>query len=630
MSPRLEKILALAIFALAAALRLGRPEVTEFKRDEAGLYSLALDLAEFRAVPLRGIGSSVGLPNAPMSVYVFALPLLVWKSPLAATLFVGVLNTASVGLAYLMARRYWGARVALLAALLYAAAPWAIVYSRKIWAKNLLPLFVVGYVFTALLAFVEGRRRWLSAHLALLAVCVQLHLSGLSLIPLTGLWLVIFRRNVDWRMLGWGILAGAALFAPFAWYAIGAGWGGPASLLALLNRPAVFSTDALSLAALVAMGTDLHSLAGPQAFRDFLATIPDFTGLLYLGGALALAGAFSGVWRWLRPGAPGPTRRAGLLIALWLIAPIIVFIRHSTPVFPHYFIVLFPAPFILAGVFLDAVIGRLTLRLGPFIAIGVPVVIAAAQVWLTLAMLNFVATRATPGGFGMPLGTSLRVADLVRAAPDVIVASAGSDPNVDEVPAVLAALLRAAPHRFVDARTTAVLPANAEARVVLWPATSPLAAAQIYQAWGMTEHSISLRNDEGAVVILRSRTQPLTAPRLREASALLSNGAEVVGSGGTAREWQLWWRASESASDENFTVFAHGLNSNGDRVAQADVPTYPVRGWRAGDLVISLFSFEAQASVVRAGMYESQSLAPVAVLDVNGDPAAQWLEFAAP
>jgi len=66
------------ILALAALLRLGWPGLTEFKRDEAHLYALALDVAELRAFPLRGISSSVGLPNPPINVYLFALPLFAW------------------------------------------------------------------------------------------------------------------------------------------------------------------------------------------------------------------------------------------------------------------------------------------------------------------------------------------------------------------------------------------------------------------------------------------------------------------------------------------------------------------------------------------------------------------------
>src|SRR5512147_2255561 len=104
MNRRLEVVAVILVLLLAGLLRMGWPGWTEFKQDEAHLFALALDVAELRALPLRGISSSVGLPNAPASVYLFALPLFLWKSPLAATLWVGLLNTASVALAWALAR----------------------------------------------------------------------------------------------------------------------------------------------------------------------------------------------------------------------------------------------------------------------------------------------------------------------------------------------------------------------------------------------------------------------------------------------------------------------------------------------------------------------------------------------
>lgn len=628
-----ELALVAAILILAGVLRMGWPTLTEFKRDEAALYGLALDLAELKAFPLRGIGSSVGLPNAPASVYLFALPLFAWKSPLAATLFVGALNTASVGLAYVMARRYWGVRAALIAALFYAAAPWAVLYSRKIWAQNLLPLFVVAYVYSALLALVEGRRRWLVAHLALLAVIAQIHLSGLALIPLTALLLIVYRRNVDWRMLGWGALAAAVTVAPFAVYVLMQGSRGAGGIGAVLMRPAAVSADSLWLGTLVALGLEVHSLAGALAFRDFLATVPDFTLVLYLGGALTLGGAALAVWRWARPKTALAIRHtqyaSGLILVLWLTLPVLVFLRHTTPVYPHYFILLFPAPYLLAGIALDAAWERLPrLRAGVVVAaLAVP----AAQVWLVAALLGFLGARATPGAFGVPLGLLMEIVGRVRGAPDVVMVSDGADPHVDEMPAVFDVLLRGMPHRFVDGRTTAVLPAG-DAAVVVWPGAAPYPGEALIRAWGggAWVEVVALRAGEGEVRIARDADVVLGPPQPRAASALLANGAELLGGGGSTATggWELWWRAPDGAADaEDITIFAHLLDAGGVRVAQADTPTYPVAGWRVGDLVVSYFPLAGDGATVRAGMYGAQSLAPVDVLDAAGNPAGQWVEF---
>ncbi|MBI5712616.1 MAG: glycosyltransferase family 39 protein, partial [Chloroflexi bacterium] len=176
----------LFILAIAALLRLGWVNLTEFKADEARLYLLALDMAEFKSFALRGIGSSVGIPNFPISVWLFSIPLFIWKHPYSATLFVGLLSTIAVYVTYRVAKKYWGESTALVAALMFAVSPWAIIYSRKIWAQDLLPLFVIGYIATALAAFTqppEGSKPSggsLLLHFIILSAIVQIHLSGIA------------------------------------------------------------------------------------------------------------------------------------------------------------------------------------------------------------------------------------------------------------------------------------------------------------------------------------------------------------------------------------------------------------------------------------------------------------------
>lgn len=623
---RREWLFLAAILLLAAVLRMGWPGLTEFKQDEAHLYTLALDLAEFKTLPLFGISSSVGLPNSPVSVYLFALPLFIWKSPLAPTMFVGLLNTASVGLAYVMARRYWGVRAALAGALLYAAAPWAVIYSRKIWAQNLLPIFVVGYIFSALLAFVEARRRWLMVHFLLLVFIVGLHFSSIALIPLTGLLLGLFRRRVDWRIVFAGAAISVLTLTGVGLYALLRNPNASRLVMDLLTRPAQISPDALTLSALVVMGTHVRDLAGPIAYRTFEAAVPNFNPILWLGGVLVVMGAGYVVWKAVNGGEAWTAHRAsteaGLIITLWLVLPILFFVRHSTPLYPHYFILLFPAPYLLSGIFLDRLLARF-----PVLWL-LPLSIVVSQVWLTLALLQFVGTQNTPQAFGTPLGKLLDVARAAKqlGVEDIVVVGEGSDPNIEFVPAVFDALLNDVPHRFVDGRTTAVFPAG-NSVVILWP--GDFASVQLYRQWGGGEwaETVPLRAGEGAVFLARGAGVALAVPNPRQASALLSNGAEILGNGGDAYLWELWWLAPGPLEGEDYHLFAHLLNANGKRVAQFDAATYPVRDWHAGDLVVSSFLLSSDGVSVRAGMYAYPSLAPVAVLDANGNPAGEWVEF---
>lgn len=614
------------IVALAAFLRLAWPALTEFKADEARLYALALDMAAFKSFAWRGIGSSVGLPNFPLSVWLFSIPLLVWKHPYSATLFVGVLNTAAVYVCYRLSRRYWGETAALTATLMFAVSPWAVIYSRKIWAQDLLPLFVLGYIGTALAAWVDGRRWALLFHFIFLACVIQLHLSGVAFIPLTLLLLLIFwrRSRAAWKEIALGLGAGAVLAVPFGiWLFQNASGAGTAT--AFLARPVEYSADSIRLAWLVWAGFDIHSLAGPTTFRDYLAAVPNIDSIRWLWGLGTLAGLGVAVRR---------RHPADLIVILWAAIPILFFIRHATPVFPHYLIITLPAAYILAGIATQWAWDKLTakarrslsknekepwrtLRLRGFL-FGFPITISAlAQAGVWLALLFFIATHDTTGGFGVPLGTLLqtvavatRLAD-ARAAAEVLVVGAGDDPAVDEFPAVMAALLPNRPHRFVNGNEAVVVPSGRSVAI--------LQSAQL-QA---TDWYNGCARDQGCTLQTVARgLRVVTVPPgviVRVANQFpdprgLANGVVLIG-WESDPVWTVVWNPGFVPAASDYHFFNQAANG------QADGVGYPSRYWRDGDVIVSFFELQPTGPV-RVGMYEFPAVVNVPVLDAAGLPYA--------
>ncbi|MCA9922824.1 MAG: glycosyltransferase family 39 protein, partial [Anaerolineales bacterium] len=298
MSQRSEIMLLVLIVSITAVLRMGWPGITEFKADEARLMRLALEMANGATFPVRGISSSVGFPNFPMSVWLYALPLTVWQHPYAATLFTGLLNTLAVVGCYWLVRRYYGVEAALSAALMFAVSPWAIHHSRKIWAQNLLPFFVVGWGIAGVLAFIEKRPKWLVIHFLALAIAAQAHLAAFALVPVTGLLLLRFWRRVDWKWCAIGIGAVGVTVLPFAYYLLTAGQN---FLAQNQNAGDVLPTvvrgwdiSALRYAWLLTSGQEIHALTGPTAFEAFLAKVPETLPVHWLWGAAVVGGV--GVW----------------------------------------------------------------------------------------------------------------------------------------------------------------------------------------------------------------------------------------------------------------------------------------------------------------------------------------------
>lgn len=621
----------LLVLALAALVRLGWPAITEFKADEARLLALALDMAELKSFPLRGIGSSVGVPNFPMSVWLYALPLFVWKHPYAATLFVGGLNTAAVYACYRITRRYWGETAALAAALFFAASPWAVIYSRKIWAQDLLPLLVTGYIGSALAAFVDRRRWFLALHLLLLAIIVQIHFSAIALLPLTFLLFILFwrRARAAWKEIVLGGCAALATAVPFGFWIASHADGNALSFAGgLLSRPGSLSGDSVRFTWMVLTGSGIHSLAGPQAFRSYLSSVPNIDLIRGSWGLLTVGGLGLALIR---------RRPADLILAGWLLIPMLFFLRHSTPVFPHYFITVLPAGHMLAGVMVQA----LAERLGAWLrgrslpgsawdtsvgyAIGslaVATAVAQAAVWL--ALLFFVGAHGTPGGFGMPLG---RVLDSVEAgleiqaaqkAPEILVVGTGDDPAVDEFPAVMDTLLRGTPHRFVDGTEAALFP-QAGAVVLIQP--GDFSARGWYQDCATSGACRMLRGVEeprrpgepGIDLVVMPAGVELEIANAIPEPRLLANGVELMG-WIAEPVWTVFWRVGYIPPAADYHFFNHAAN------AQADGVGYPSRYWRDGDRVISFFDLETAGQPVRVGMYEYPSITNVPVMDAAGIP----------
>ena len=139
-----EWVVLVAIVALAATLRLARLDLMEFKADEAAAIAIAAPIVNGGHWPEVGLVSSVGIHNPPLFLYLVAVAMAVSFNPEFVTgLLVGGLAVLGVALTFIVIRPRFGAFAALSAAALFACSPWAVLYTRKIWAQDLLPVFLV-------------------------------------------------------------------------------------------------------------------------------------------------------------------------------------------------------------------------------------------------------------------------------------------------------------------------------------------------------------------------------------------------------------------------------------------------------------------------------------------------------
>jgi 4-amino-4-deoxy-L-arabinose transferase-like glycosyltransferase len=651
---RLELVLLSVVVLLAAWLRFWHIDQAEFLWDQSEISKWALDAGQKGEFRFIGPMSSTGLTTFPMAIWLMAMPFAISPSPVFGTGFVACINLLAVIGCYVLTRRWFGRRAALVATLLYAVAPWAVIYSRKIWHTVLLPPLVMLHVATAWLAFVRGRRWALPAHGLALAMLVQTHFAALPCVLLTVLWGLIFIKRLDWRSVVIGALLAALTFVPYFVVDATRGWRSTPRFLKLAQLPATIDADAVCATWAITTGQDLHILTSLDLYPDFAAETLNVRWLFAAVGILALVGVALALWRATRRICAGldDETAAALMAATWLVMPALFLTRHSTMVAPHYFTATFPAQFILVGwVVVQArrLKGRLA-QTGQMLLLVLVAVLAAAQVYETVSVLQFVMTRDTTlGGYGTPVVYEIEAVETANrlrrelGGDEVIVLALGDEPRVYEMPNAADVLMYDTPHRSVDVRSALVFPTH---QTVYWVAyeMSPGEALLSTFTPEIADARVPLR--EG-VRSFRFYYWPGGEPditcrqSLPDGPHVWANGAQLVGyclegdlRPGETVHWTLIWRPARTpAEDVYYHWFNHLVDRAGELRAQQDGPSLLPAYWQTGDTILNWFELQIPPDApqdgytMHVGMYTYPDVANVPLVDTDGAPTEEWGEI---
>lgn len=658
----------IVLIFLAAWLRCAHLDQTEFLWDQSEISKWALQLAREGRFSWIGPVSSTGIDTFPVAIWLWAIPYAISTSPVFASGFLAVFHLLAIVGYYVLVRRWFGRAAALIATLLFAVAPWAVIYARKIWHTTLLPPLILPYVVTGWLTFVRKCRWALIAHVLSLVCLVQTHFSTLPFVLLTGLWMFIFWKRVDWRLVPLAVAVAALTFVPYLVVDARQDWRNVHRLLEIMHRPAIISNEAAYATWAATTGQGLFWMTGPDRYAEFIAATPNLRGLFVLEGGLAVAGslfAFVQAIRKARVGLDDETATA-LMIATWLLMPALFFTRHKTIVAPHYFTITFPAQFILVGWLVSWLVSwfgwlgwwskghlKVRVRAGVKVAFAVLVVaIAAAQGYETVAILRFVATHDTRWGYGTPVRyeikaarTALRLGEDI-GSQEIILLSEGDEPRMYEMPNAAGVLLYRQPHRAVDIRSALVFP---RAPAIYWATCDPTSAEALLASLTpeATEARIPLREGLRSFRFYRWPGGKPVIPGMQllsEGPRAWANGAQLVGytaegdlrPGGTLH-WTLVWHATQTpVEDVYYHWFNHLLDEQGQLRAQHDGPSLLPAAWRAGDTILNWFTLSIPADApagtytMRVGMYAMQPgtgtfLGNVQVLGADGTPTGEWI-----
>jgi 4-amino-4-deoxy-L-arabinose transferase-like glycosyltransferase len=421
------------IVVVAAWLRLRHLDLMEFKTDEASAVEIGRGILR-GSLPTTGLTSSVGAQNPPLFVYLIALTLEVWNDPRSAAGFVALMAVAAVALTYLVLRPRFGALAALTAAALLATAPWAVLFGRKIWAQDLLPIVTVSLLWSLFVLIERSRSRWVVFVPVLLSLTIQLNFSALALtIPVVAV--VLYRlRHIHW----WGLLAGVGisllLLAPWLAHNAnnhfndivtlakeGRGHGSQAT-------PGEGAAEAVRLTLHLAGTGGWSFVTGPsqQLFTHeygwawTLGQVAAVASVALI--ALGLVTCAIQMIRHARLQRGWPPVELGLdsarraLLVIWLVGIWLSYLASvKSKVLPHYLIPTYPVTFALAGVGLsDACRAH---RRAELVALAGAAAVAAAFIAFTVGFQEFVGRHGGTGGdYGVAYNQELAAAKAVRQA----------------------------------------------------------------------------------------------------------------------------------------------------------------------------------------------------------------------
>ncbi len=629
------------ILSLAAAVRLFMLSTAPFQYDESLLTLSALDMTRHGIIPLIGQPTSIGVPTAPMSNYLLAIPFALSSNPLVAMVFIALVNIGGVGLLWAVAQRYAGRTVALVAGLVYACSPWAIFYSRKIWQPDLnAPLLLTAFAL-ALYGYLEqgSGRRWRVQILTwpLLVFAIQIHFAGWVLLPVFVAILWLGRRNTRLRIIALGFALAVLTQVPYAVGLARSLYDNPALVNAVNAQPTApktlsFSPLAAQIVAQFATGLNMNNQAGFTSER--LAVEPP-GALWLLIGVCTLTGVLC-IFR----------REHRLLAALatgWVVCITLAFTPNWTLPYPHYFVAVLPMLALLAGFGVqfatDLLRAEQARRAAGVALTGILCIVLGSQVLWWVQLTRNVDVNETRSDLNLPIRYLLDIRERLAAAQTVVLATNNWWSEYAQEPTIWKALLydSAVCLRAVGSDDFAIFPPR-PFTVLISPRAGPNPADGNYSG-AQDAQTIPLRAGEGQYT-LGTFDAPLawTGPTLLDTTPVrFDSGVTLTGYQITAARVTLRWHI-ERHDVEEFQYFAHVLNEKGDRVAQRDAKFLPGHSWCPGDDLVTWIDLDIPAGVrtLRIGLYriglgrEDGRIFPASTTDAAGNLTGNWIDIALP
>lgn len=345
-------------------LRFVNLHMMEFKGDELDVLIRAWRNAHGVEFAMTGIPSSVGLMNPPFFVWMLSIPAMFTSDPVLITAFVVAVNVAGIILLYFFVKSVFSKEAALWTTAIMATAPWAIVFSVKLWAQDVLFPFLI-LIYFAISSLMKRYRPWKIIMLFFaLAAVTQLHFSAIFLPLAIFLFFDVCRVRIRTCDLVVGILLFIILYAPYVFYHAHSSFTNVLEFLNADRQPLSIQDflNHLSWSMSITSGLRFEFLIGDDGLRFFESHYPVAISraffIIYAFIAVAACAflarsAFRAMRFTVRIGAFAIHKRMLIFIIGVYVVTIFGYVLSGTTAWSHYEILFYPLFPLLIALFLE-------------------------------------------------------------------------------------------------------------------------------------------------------------------------------------------------------------------------------------------------------------------------------------
>jgi hypothetical protein len=353
-----EKNTLLLIFILGLALRLFGVLNITLSGDNLTHWKIAGEIATKGMFPLLGPRASLtgDFNLGPFYYYLLASPYWLGRGDFrVAIIFFAVLNSLSIPLLYLAAKRWFSKHQSMLISLLFASSAYFIQIQSFPWNPYVLPLFIILSLY-----FVNkvSEKKYINFFFFAIsyAICLQLHATAIFLLPVFIYLLPIRKIPLKYYLLAIGTLVVVNL--PWVFVNLTSNFSQIKAGLLIFSP---IKSEQCSITSWLATHGN-----GERCFWYFRNTLFAFRFF-----SVSIFGINSIPLSLLTMTVTAlyfiKTRlKENKYLFVWLLTPILLFLFYSNNIYLHYFLILTPVPFFLLMVYLE----KLKTRKGRWILIG--------------------------------------------------------------------------------------------------------------------------------------------------------------------------------------------------------------------------------------------------------------------